>query len=137
MVHTQTDGERMKFGTVLCDVEGFRKVLFYTDRLPINLSHFLFSLNMKTFPPRSNVGFLDGLVIVAKDVIFGLLSGIPRCCVLAFVMDQVDKERTPYWVQYYPCRKCISKGKYAHRPFPNYISCSPVHIDDDEQSEEV
>jgi len=126
----------MKFGTVLCSIEGFRKVLFYTDRLPINLSHFLFFLTVKKVP-SFNVGLLDGLVVVAKDIIFGLLSGIPKCCVLAFVMDQVDKERTPFWVQYFPCRKCISKGKYAHRPFPNYISCSPVHIDNDEQSEEV
>jgi len=126
----------MKFGTVLCNIEGFRKVLFYTDRLPINLSHFLFFLTVKKVP-SFNVGLLDGLVVVAKDIIFGLLSGIPKCCVLAFVMDQVDKERTPFWVQYFPCRKCISKGKYAHRPFPNYISCSPVHIDNDEQSEEV
>jgi len=126
----------MKFCTVLCDVEGFRKVLFYNDWLPINLSHFLFSFTIKAIP-RSHVELLDGLVIVAKDIIFGLLSGIPRCCVLAFTMNQIDKERTPFWVQYYPCRKCISKGKYAHRPFPNYISCSPVHIDNDEQSEEV
>ena len=136
MVYTQTDGERMKFGTVFCDVEEFRKVLFYTDRLPINLSHFLFFFCQVRIH-RFGIELLDDLSIKATDMILGLLSGIPKCCALAFVMDQVDKERTPSWVQYYPCRKCISKGKYAHRPFPNYISCSPVHLDDDEQSEEV
>jgi len=97
--------------------------------LAIELSHFLFSLVEKKHL-RFKIEWLDDLSIALSDALLGLLSGIPKCCVLHFVLnDDIDIEWIPEWVSYFPCRKCLLKGRFAHKPFqPLIIESNQAHL---------
>lgn len=51
-----------------------------------------------------------------NDVLHGITSGIPLCCVFEFIRGNYNpnKPQKPFWIQYKPCNYCLNHKRFAH-----------------------
>lgn len=56
--------------------------------------------------------YMSSFVRVYYDILLGLHSGIPGCCIIAYVCNH-KRERDPRSVGYVRCSACISADKYV------------------------
>lgn len=57
-----------------------------------------------------------------NDILHGVISGIPMCCIIAFIThrtadywtEHYNEPKIPKYLQYYPCRYCLRHKRFAH-----------------------
>lgn len=103
----------------------------YLGLVPVRFSCFPVVIGMRPLP-------LTHLRRIRLDYLFGLHSGIPRCCVLQFCKERrTDVYSVPekVWprmdleVRYRPCQRCYDEIKAGIREPARLLICEPNHPD--------